>query len=221
LVQFWQILLGTSGDRTLPENFKQNLLRTKKAMEHNFITIVSGLPRSGTSMMMQALQVGGMPVLTDNIRESDIENPKGYYEFEPVKKTRDDPSWVPQAVGKVVKIIYRLLYDLPEGYEYRVIFMDRNIAEILVSQRTMLERTGQKGADISDEKLAQLLKKDLNKAYQWVKDQENFSMISVGYKDMVQNPLPQCGLVNDFLGNLLDTDKMASVIDPSLYRNRQ
>jgi hypothetical protein len=190
-------------------------------MEHNFITVVSGLPRSGTSMMMQALQAGGMPVLTDNIRESDIENPKGYYEFEPVKKTKDDPSWVPQAVGKVVKMVYRLLYDLPEGYQYRVIFMNRNIAEIMVSQKTMLERTDQKGADISDEKLAELLQKDLNKAYKWVKDQDNFSMISVGYKDMVQNPLPQCGLVNNFLGNPLDTDKMASVIDASLYRNRQ
>jgi hypothetical protein len=172
-------------------------------------------------MMMQALQAGGMPVLTDNIRESDIENPKGYYEFEPVKKTKDDPSWVPQAVGKVVKMVYRLLYDLPEGYQYRVIFMNRNIAEIMVSQKTMLERTDQKGADISDEKLAELLQKDLNKAYKWVKDQDNFSMISVGYKEMVQNPLSQCGLVNNFLGNPLDTDKMASVIDASLYRNRR
>jgi len=85
-------------------------------MECNFITIVSGLPRSGTSMMMQALQAGGMPVLTDEIRTSDIENPKGYYEFEPVKKTKDDPSWVPQAIGKVVKMVYRLLYDLPKDY---------------------------------------------------------------------------------------------------------
>jgi len=190
-------------------------------MECNFITVVSGLPRSGTSMMMQALQAGGMAVVTDDIRKSDLENPKGYYEFEPVKKTKDDPSWVPQAVGKVVKMVYRLLYDLPKGYEYRVVFMNRNIAEIMVSQRTMLERTGQKGADISDEKLAGLLQKDLNKAYKWVKDQGNFSMISVGYKDMVQNPLPQCILVNDFLGSCLDTDKMASVIDASLYRNRR
>jgi len=190
-------------------------------MECNFITIVSGLPRSGTSMMMQALQAGGMPVLTDEIRTSDIENPKGYYEFEPVKKTKDDPSWVPQAIGKVVKMVYRLLYDLPKDYEYRVIFMDRNIAEIMVSQRTMLERSGKKGADIDDEKLALLLKEELEKAYKWVKEQDNFSMISIGYKDMVQNPLPQCALVNEFLGNPLDTEKMASVIDASLYRNRR
>ena len=118
-------------------------------------------------------------------------------------------------------MVYRLLYDLPEGYEYRIVFMNRSIAEIMVSQRTMLQRTGQKGADISDEELAALLQKDLKKAYKWVKDQDNFSMISVGYKDMVQNPLPQCGMVNNFLGNCLDTDKMASVIDASLYRNRR
>jgi len=190
-------------------------------MECNFITIVSGLPRSGTSMMMQALQAGGMPVLTDDIRKSDIENPKGYYEFEPVKKTKDDPSWVPQAVGKVVKMVYRLLYDLPKDYEYRVIFMDRNIDEIMVSQRTMLERSGKKGADIDDEKLALLLKEELEKVYKWVKEQDNFSMIKVGYKDMVQDPPSQCALVNEFLGNPLDTDKMASVTDASLYRNRR
>jgi hypothetical protein len=172
-------------------------------------------------MMMQVLEAGGMPILTDNIRESDEDNPKGYFEFEPVKKTKDDPSWVKQAVGKVVKMVYRLLYDLPPDYEYRVIFMNRNMAEIMASQRAMLERTGQQGANISDEKLVQLFEKDLEKIDQWVKDQENFSMIRVGYKDMVQQPLPQCHRINDFLGNRLDIDRMASTVDASLYRNRR
>ena len=190
-------------------------------MELNFVTVVSGLPRSGTSMMMQALEAGGMPILTDNIRKSDQDNPKGYFEFEPVKKTKDDPSWVQAAAGKAVKMVYRLLYDLPHDYEYRVIFMDRNIAEIMVSQRTMLERTSQQGTDISEEKLTQLFEKDLEKIYQWVNQQGNFSMISIGYKDMVQEPLPQCRRVNDFLGNCLDIDKMASTVDASLYRNRR
>ena len=190
-------------------------------MELNFVTVVSGLPRSGTSMMMQALEAGGMPILTDNIRKSDQDNPKGYFEFEPVKKTKDDPSWVQVAAGKAVKMVYRLLYDLPHDYEYRVIFMDRNIAEIMVSQRTMLERTSQQGANISEEKLTQLFEKDLEKIYQWVNQQGNFSMISISYKDMVQEPLPQCRRVNDFLGNCLDIDKMASTVDASLYRNRR
>ena len=95
-------------------------------MDHSFITIVSGLPRSGTSMMMQAINAGGMDALTDNIRKKDEDNPRGYYEFEPVKKTKQDASWLADARGKVVKMVYRLLYDLPaEGYEYRVVFMRR------------------------------------------------------------------------------------------------
>lgn len=190
-------------------------------MELNFITVVSGLPRSGTSMMMQALQAGGMPILTDNVRESDDDNPKGYFEFEPVKKTKDDPSWVPPAIGKAVKMVYRLLYDLPHNYECRVILMSRNMAEVMASQRAMLERSGQQGANISDEKLVRLFEEDLEKVYQWVNDRENFSMIAVGYKDMVQQPLSQCRRINDFLGGTLAIDKMASTVDVSLYRNRR
>jgi hypothetical protein len=172
-------------------------------------------------MMMQALEAGGIPILTDNIRKSDEDNPKGYFEFEPVKKTKDDPSWVMQAVGKAVKMVYRLLYDLPHDYEYRVIFTNRNMAEIMASQRAMLERTGQQGANIGDEKLVQLFEKDLKKIDGWVREQENFSMTTIGYKDMVREPLPQCRRVNDFLGNRLDVDKMASAVDASLYRNRR
>jgi hypothetical protein len=189
-------------------------------MELNFITVVSGLPRSGTSMMMQILQAGGVPTLTDKIRKSDDDNPKGYYEFEPVKKTKADPSWVPKAVGKAVKMVYRLLYDLPESYEYRVVFMTRNIEEIMASQRTMLERTGKKGPDISEEKLTKLFEQDLQKVYQWIEDQDNFSMIPVNYKDTVNEPLTQCQKVSDFLGGTLDVNKMAAVVDASLYRKR-
>ena len=190
-------------------------------MELNFVTVVTGLPRSGTSMMMQVLEAGGIPILIDNIRKSDQDNPKGYFEFEPVKKTKDDPSWVRTATGKAVKMVYRLLYDLPHEHEYRIIFMNRNIAEILASQSAMLDRTGQQDANISDEKLTQLFEKDLKKIYQWIKQQSNFSMISIGYKDMVQKPLLQCRRVNDFLGNFLDVDKMTSAVDASLYRNRR
>jgi hypothetical protein len=190
-------------------------------MENNFITIVSGLPRSGTSMMMQAIHSGGMVAITDNIRKSDSDNPRGYYEFEPVKKTKEDSSWIPQAAGKVVKMVYRLLYDLPPDYEYRIIFMNRSIEEILLSQKKMLERLGKQGADITDEKLSGLFKQELEKIYLWLGNQNNFSMISINYKDMVENAMNQCCMVNNFLGGCLDTDKMALAIDPSLYRNRK
>ena len=190
-------------------------------MDSDFVTVVSGLPRSGTSMMMQALEMGGMSVLTDHIRASDEDNPKGYYEFELVKKTKTDSSWVSDSVGKAVKMVYRLLYDLPKDYEYRVIFMRRNIDEILLSQETMLKRTGQKGADISGEKLAELFKRELEKVDKWIAEQDNFSIISVNYQEMVESPLSQCQRVNEFLTGNLDVDKMLSVVDPSLYRNRK
>ena len=190
-------------------------------MEDNFVTIVSGLPRSGTSMMMQAIHAGGMAAVTDNIRKSDSDNPRGYYEFEPVKKTKEDPSWVQHATGKVVKMVYRLLYDLPADYEYRIIFMNRSIEEVLLSQKKMLERIGKKGADIADEKLSGLFKSELEKIYKWIDTQPNFSILSVNYRDAVESPLAQCSIVNDFLGGDLDTGKMASAIDPTLYRNRR
>jgi len=189
-------------------------------MERNYVTVVSGLPRSGTSLMMQALEAGGMHVLTDGVRKSNQDNPKGYYEFEPVKKTKENPSWLENATGKAVKMVYRLLYDLVQDYEYRIIFMQRKIDEVMVSQKKMLDRSGQTGGKISDEQLAELFKKELDKVAQWTKEQHNFSMVSVNYKDMVQDPLTQCRRVNDFLGGDLDVNEMVEVVDPSLYRNR-
>jgi len=189
-------------------------------MKRDFITVVSGLPRSGTSLMMQALEAGGMPLLTDGVRESDEDNPKGYYEFELVKKTKEDPSWLQEATGKAVKMVYRLLYDLVDDYEYRIILMQRNLAEVMISQKAMLERGGQSGSEVSDEQLAELFKKELEKVALWIKDQRSFSMISVNYGDMVQDPLSQCRRVSDFLGGGLDVNEMVEVVDPSLYRNR-
>jgi hypothetical protein len=185
-----------------------------------FITIVSGLPRSGTSMMMQVIEAGGIPALTDNVRTKDEDNPQGYYEFEPVKKTREDPSWVSGARGKVVKMVYRLLYDLPADQEYRVIFMRRNIDEVLASQKKMLQRSGKQGAGVSDEKLKELFMAELDKFNRWIAAQPNFSIIEVDYSDMVASPATQCGRINAFLGGALDGDRAADAVDPSLYRNR-
>jgi len=185
-----------------------------------FITIVSGLPRSGTSMMMQAIEAGGIPALADHIRKKDEDNPKGYYEFEPVKKTRDDPSWVPGARGKVVKMVYSLLYDLPEGFEYRVIFLRRKMDEVLASQKKMLERTGKEGAKVSDEKLAELFTTQLAKFDRWVAGRSNMAILSIDYKDMITSPKAQCEKIRAFLGGGLDVDAAAAAVDPALYRNR-
>lgn len=100
------------------------------------------MPRSGTSMMMKMLEAGGMKILTDSQRTADEDNPKGYYEFELVKLIQRDKSWLPRAKGKVVKIISELLKNLPPDYQYKAIFMRRNLAEILAFQRQMLIRRG-------------------------------------------------------------------------------
>ncbi len=189
-------------------------------MKEPFITIVSGLPRSGTSMMMQALEAGGIPALTDNIRKQDEDNPKGYYEFEPVKKTKDDPSWVSAARGKVVKMVYSLLYDLPSEYEYRIVFMQRALEEVIASQKKMLQRTGKQGAQVGDEKLTELFKAQLIKFNHWIANQKNFSIISVNYTDMIALPQLQCDRINTFLGGILDTEAASATVDPALYRNR-
>ncbi|MBM4311258.1 MAG: sulfotransferase [Deltaproteobacteria bacterium] len=190
-------------------------------MDTSFITIVSGLPRSGTSMMMQVIEAGGVPVLCDHIRSQDDDNPKGYYEFELVKKTKIDPSWVPGACGKVVKVIYSLLNDLPSEYNYRVVFMERSLAEVLASQKKMLERRGQKGGGVPDEKMAALFRSQLATFEHWVRNQKNFSMLRVGYADMIADPVAAVDRVNKFLGGTLDREAMIRAVDPDLYRNRR
>lgn len=189
-------------------------------MENSFTTIVSGLPRSGTSMMMQVIEAGGLSVLCDHIRSQDDDNPRGYYEFEPVKKTKIDPSWVPGSRGKVVKVIYSLLYDLPSEYNYRVVFMERSLAEVLDSQKKMLERRGQQGGGVTEEKMAALFRAQLAAFEHWIRNQKNFSMLRVGYADMVADPVAAVDRVNDFLGGTLNRDAMIRAVDPDLYRNR-
>jgi hypothetical protein len=185
------------------------------------ITIVSGLPRSGTSLMMQMVDKGGIPALTDKIRAADEDNPKGYYEFEPVKKTKEDPSWLAEARGKVVKMVYRLLYDLPTGYRYRIVFTRRKLEEVIASQNVMLDRQSKEGGGLSDDKLLDVFRAELERAYQWIDEQPNFEVLYVDYNEMINDPAAQVAKINDFLGGGLDTDAMTSVVDPSLYRQRR
>ena len=185
------------------------------------ITIVSGLPRSGTSLMMQMVDKGGIPALTDRIRAADEDNPKGYYEFEPVKKTKEDPSWLAEARGKVVKMVYRLLYDLPADYRYRIVFTRRKLEEVIASQNVMLDRQSKEGGGLSDDKLLDVFRAELERAYQWIDEQPNFEVLYVDYNEMINDPAAQVAKINDFLGGGLDTDAMMNVVDPSLYRQRR
>ncbi len=189
-------------------------------MSRPYITIVSGLPRSGTSMMMQTIEAGGIPALADHLRQQDEDNPRGYYEFEPVKKTRDDPSWVPTAQGKVVKMVYRLLYDLPDNFNYKVIFMRRKLNEVLASQKKMLGRSGNQGAKVSEEKLTELYSKELADFDHWIASQKRFSLLNINYKNMISSPREQAKNINNFLGGGLDIEAIVAAVDPALYRNK-
>jgi hypothetical protein len=170
-------------------------------------------------MMMRAIQAGGIAVLTDHIRPADEDNPKGYFEFEPVKKTRENAAWLNDAAGKAVKMVYRLLYDLPTEHSYRVVFMQRNLMEVLASQKKMLHRSDKTGSGISDEQMAMLFQAELDKCGQWLRMQPNFSVIYVNHRDMIKNPALECQRVSDFLAGGLNVAAMAAMVDPSLYRN--
>jgi hypothetical protein len=185
------------------------------------VIVVSGLPRSGTSMMMKVLEAGGLPVLIDGLRTADSDNPEGYYEFERVKGLdKGDTAWLTDAQGKGVKVISALLEHLPPDQSYRVIFMHRQIEEVLRSQRKMLEHRGEATDAVDDAELAALFAKHLEKVKGWLAVQPNFAVLDIHYNRMLADPLPHVQMVNQFLGNSLDEASMAAVINPNLYRNR-
>lgn len=185
-----------------------------------FVTVVSGAPRSGTSMMMRMLAVGGIVPLTDGIRAPDRDNPQGYFEYEPVKRTKQDPSWVANAGGRAVKMVHLLLRDLPIGPEYRVVLMRRRLDEMVVSQRKMLERLGRAGGALSDERSAEIFAAQLDEIETWLAAAPGFSRCTMEYNALLADPRPHLAVLDAFLGGGLDVDAMASVVDPKLYRNR-
>jgi len=185
------------------------------------VVVVSGLPRSGTSMMMKMLEAGGLPVLIDGIRAANEDNPKGYYEFERVKKLPEgDTEWLDEAVGKVVKIITQLVIHLPDSHAYKVLVMRRSIPEILASQAKMLERRGEAGGDVSDAQMTELFERHLKQVYAWMEQQPNVEYMDVSYNEALADPIPTIERLQAFLGGDLDTAAMAAVVDPGLYRNR-
>jgi len=189
-------------------------------MDEQVVTIVSGLPRSGTSMMMKMLQAGGMQPLTDNIRTADEDNPKGYYEFERVKQIETDQTWLDDAQGKVVKMISALLKPLPPAYRYKIIFMRRRMEEVLASQRKMLVRRGEPTDTIADEKMAALYQRHLAQTEAWLAEQPNMDVLYVTYHEIIAAPREHAELINRFLGGGLDVDSMVGVVDRMLYRSK-
>src|SRR5438105_3604293 len=183
------------------------------------IIIVSGLPRSGTSLLMQMLDHGGIEVVTDNIRTADTDNPKGYYEFEQVKKIKQDASWLPQARGKAFKMVSQLLYDLPPSEKYRIIFMERDLDETLLSQEKMLKRLNRPAAD--HEEMRRFYTLHLERLHAWLRQQPNMQVLRVSFNGLVERPEGPAQLLNQFLGGKANVQRMAKVVEPSLYRNRK
>jgi hypothetical protein len=189
------------------------------AMNKN-ITIVSGLPRSGTSMMMRMLQAGSsLELLVDNIRSADADNPQGYFEYEKVKKLLDDATWLDDAVGKVVKVVSMLLYHLPDTYTYRVVFMQRHMQEILASQQKMLVRRHEKSAT-DDNRMAELYLQHLAEVRTFLGNSKNITTCNMSFNKLLTNPEPELDRLADFFNGNLDRDATRKVIDPDLYRSK-
>jgi hypothetical protein len=191
---------------------------SSRRAEAPYITIVSGLPRSGTSMMMRMLEAGGMDVVTDQLRRPDEDNPNGYYEFEKVKKIKEDDAWLPQAYNKVFKMVSMLLSDLPRHHQYKVIFMKRNMQEVLLSQKKMLDRNA-KEVGVEDNKMADLFNSHLKSTYNWLQKQDHIETLYVNYNEMIREPNRNVQLIIDFLEQPLDSARMISIVDRNLYRN--
>ncbi len=185
-----------------------------------YITIVSGLPRSGTSMLMKMLAAGGLPLLTDGIREADADNPGGYYEFEKVKQLAKDTVWLESAKGKAVKVISQLLDQLPLHKPYKIVFALRKMDEILASQQAMLARRGQPCDQVADTEMADAFRRHLCAVQQWLAKHPQMEVLYVNYSAVLSNPLATSHEIKDFLALPLDARQMASVVDESLYRQR-
>jgi len=187
------------------------------------IIVVSGLPRSGTSMAMKMLEAGGVPTLTDGIREADESNPRGYFELERVKELdkNGDHAWLRDAHGKAVKIISFLLTYVPDAYDYKVIFMQRDIDEVLQSQNKMLKARGEAVDGVRDAEMRTIYEQHLVKVERFLRNRKCFATIQVRYKDAIDNPAAEARRMNQFLGGGLNVDRMAEVADRELYRNRK
>lgn len=170
-------------------------------------------------MLMQMLHAGGISVLSDGVREQDEDNPRGYYEHQAVAALKKDNSWLGEARGKVVKVITQLLQFLPNTHCYKVVFIQRPLDEVLMSQAKMLDRLGKGGANLPPDKLKGIFLTQLDNVQKWLADQSNFEVLYLQHSDVIREPLQAANSIAEFLESSLDCAAMAAAVDPSLYRN--
>lgn len=173
--------------------------------------------------MMQMLTSGGLEPVTDNIRKADENNPKGYFEFERVKALPDgDTQWLTQSQGKVVKIVSVLLTSLPDSYSYKIIFMRRDLEEIVKSQMRMLRRLERDSVTSDTEQdLREGYRSHLSRTIRWLDSSPNFETLFVNHRNALYHPDTWAREINLFLGNILDETAMVSTVDRGLYRERK
>ncbi len=171
-------------------------------------------------MVMQMLHAGGIEVMTDAVRTADADNPHGYLEFERVKQLKSDKSWLDDAAGKAVKVIHLLLMELPTDREYKVIFVRRELQEVVKSQSVMLERMGRKGAAIAPELLMATFERQLKSVDAWLAERPNFEVLRLDHRLFITDAASQARAIGEFLGGGIDQASMVRAVDPSLHRNR-
>lgn len=171
-------------------------------------------------MMMRMLAEGGLPVLTDELRRPDDDNPNGYFELEVVRQLKEgNAHWLSDANGKAVKVISALLEYLPQDHYYKIIFMERDPKETLVSQKKMLDHRGQE-SNLTDEEMEQQFQKHLAAMRPWLVRQPNMDVLYVNYNALLGEPEAFCDRIAEFLGTPLNQSHMLAVPDNQLYRNR-
>jgi hypothetical protein len=200
----------------------ESLKRVFRRQQGEPIVVVSGLPRSGTSMLMKMLDAGGIAIMTDSERVADIDNPKGYFEYERIKdlEKETDKSYVREGRGKVLKVISFLIKDLPDDNDYKVIFLRRDLEEVLASQNKMIERLGTEDSTAEEEAMKEAYRNDIVRTRLLCKNRSNFELIEVNYKSTIEDPAATARSVNAFVGGHLDETAMREAVDGSLYRNR-
>ena len=203
-------------------SFLSNLFGGGHKPQGEPVVIVSGLPRSGTSMMMKMLEAGGLLPLTDGLRTADVDNPKGYYEYERVKdlEKEKDKSYVRDGRGKALKVISVLLKDLPDDNDYKIIFMRRDLNEVLASQNKMLVHRGEEN-QTEDIKMADIYMSHIASVRILSRKKPNWQMLEIRYDETVKDPRSAARKLKEFLGDKVDENKMVEAVDAELYRNRK
>ena len=185
------------------------------------ITVVSGVPRSGTSLMMQMLAAGGMELLTDGVRAADEDNLRGYFEWEPVKRLPRELELIAAAEGKAVKVVSALVWALPADREYRVIYMERPLEEVAASQAVMIGRRGAQAPALEGAALIAALRAHQHQVLAQLGQRAHIALCLVHYHQLLATPREEAQRIRDFLGLPLEVEAMARQVEPSLHRQRR